>query len=315
MGAQQNLGLGLMLYEHRLADALPHFQAVATSNHPMRGLSWYCIGMIYTELGNYREAAAAIEKGRKLGALGGHFEDVSPDLALRNYPAVLARLNSSPTALPASMQAEKQVRFAAVALDQANDSQARVYLNKAAQDALQTPSKTQQARINLAETALDLATNWPNAKKELADLIKDEIDRAESAGPATDGSPAIHLALAAMLAARNNEPTLSRKALDAARDMALDHGYYDRAALWKTADCETQFAASPKDRVACLSKLLDGREYFQTHVALELAYRADHDATNERAQTRWLQTHRGQAVIELPDEPALIPNLLALRGN
>jgi hypothetical protein len=95
--------------------------------------------------------------------------------------------------------------------------------------------------------------------------------------------------------------------------VSLDHGYYDRAALWRTADCETQYIGAPKDRIACLAKLVDGREYFQTHVALMLAYRAVGDTAEAHAQAQWLAGHRGQAVAELENEPGLIPNLLALR--
>jgi hypothetical protein len=144
-------------------------------------------------------------------------------------------------------------------------------------------------------------------------LIDSEIERLKASGQALDGSTPIHLAIAAMLAARHGQAEWARAALDASREVSLDHGYYDRAALWRTADCETQYISAPKDRIACLEKLVDGREYFQTHVALMLACRADGDAANAHAQAQWLSAHRGQAVAELENEPGLIPNLLALR--
>jgi hypothetical protein len=190
---------------------------------------------------------------------------------------------------------------------------AKPYLDKAAQYATQAASKEQQARVGLAQVAFALAQDSSDAGMQLKRLIDSETTRLKASGQALDGSAPIQLAIAAMLAARHGQPQWAREALDASREMSLDRGYYDRAALWRTADCETQYISVPKDRIACLAKLIDGREYFQTHVALMLAYRADGDAANAHAQSQWLAAHRGQAVAELENEPGLIPNLLSLR--
>ncbi|WIG57038.1 MAG: Adenylate cyclase [Rhodanobacteraceae bacterium] len=311
--AQQNLGVGLWWYQHKLKESIPHLRAVAESNNPMRGISWVSLGAVETELGDYKAAKEDMRRGLKLIAVLPHFEDVAPDLAQRDYTAVLARLDAAPSALPASIQAEKEVRYAAVAIDRGQLDIAKPYLDKAAQYAAQAASKEQQARVGLARVALALAQNSVDAEMQLKTLIDSEIMRLKTSGQALDGSAPLHLAIAAMLAARHGQPGWARAALDASREVSLDHGYYDRAALWRTADCETQYISAPKDRIACLEKLVDGREYFQTHVALMLAYRADGDAANAHAQAQWLDAHRGQAVAELENEPGLIPNLLALR--
>ena len=308
--AQQNLGIGLLWYEHRLDAAAPHFEAIANSRHPYRGVSWYALAMIETERGNDRVAMADIAKGRELNALAPHLEDVVPDLAQRRYAAVLARLHAIPERLPPAIQAEKQLKFAAVAVDQGKTDEAHGYLSAAAKTAASVPGEAQRARIQLARTALDLAAKQPAAMDELRQSTTAEMHRAKAAS-AVDGSVAIHLALAAMLAARADDTRLARDALDAARAQALDHGYYDRAALWRSADCEARLAKVAKERIVCLSSLVDGREYYQTHVALMLAYEDAKDLGNARAQASWLQQHRGQAVAELENEPALIPNLIA----
>jgi putative peptide modification system cyclase len=311
--AQQNLGLGLWWYQHKLEESIPHFKAVAESRNPLRGISWVSLGAVETELGNYKAAKADMLRGRGLLRVVAHFEDVAPDLAQRDYAAVLARLDASPAVQPASIQAEKEVRYAAVAIDRGQFDVAGPYLDKAAHYATQAASREQQARVELARVALAFAQDSADAGPRLKALIDDEIGRLQASGQALDGSTPIHLAIAAMLAARHGQPKWAREALDASREVSLDHGYYDRAALWRTADCETQYIDAPKDRIACLAKLVDGREYFQTHVALMLAYRADGDAANARAQAQWLSAHRGQAIAELENEPGLIPNLLALR--
>jgi len=314
VNARQNLGVGYVWYQHRLAEAIPHFTAIANSRHPLRGASWMALALIETEQGNDRKAMEYVGKSRELNALMPHLEDVIPDLAARRHDAVIARLAAVPPTLPDAMQAEKQHKLAAVAIDKGDDAAAAAALERAAQFSAKTPSMSQQARLRLAVAAFQAATQAPSANAAIEALIADERARATSSAAAHDGSAAIHVALATMLAARHGaDPAKARAALDATRSIALDHGYYDRAALWRTADCELRFAAKAGERAACLAALLDGREYYQTHVGLERAWRAAGDATKADEQRRWLQEHRGQAVAELENVVSLIPNLLDAR--
>ena len=79
--AQNNLGYGLLLFEHKLGDAAPRFTAVANSHHPLRAFAWYSLALIATEQGDYHKAVADVAQGRKLGTWSPKFEDVLPDLA------------------------------------------------------------------------------------------------------------------------------------------------------------------------------------------------------------------------------------------
>ncbi|HEY6940211.1 putative peptide modification system cyclase [Dokdonella sp.] len=311
--AHHNLGLGYLWYAHRLDEAAPRFLIMADSRHPLRGMSLVALAVLETERGDDAKAISYVQRARTLGVVSPHFEDVAPDLAARRYDAVLARLNSMPESLPLTLQAERQARFAAVALDRGNDKEARERLQAATELGAKSPSQQQQARLLLGRAAFDIASDSEEGSRELAALIGAETKRASEQGPTIDGSSSLHLALAAMQAARIGEIKLARGALDASRRVALDHGYYDREALWRTADCETQFSTDVAKRIKCLTALLDGREYYQTHVALWLAYRLATDTLKSEEQVRWLQQHRGRAVAELENEPALIPNLLALR--
>jgi putative peptide modification system cyclase len=312
--AQQNLGLGLLWFEHQLADAKPHLLAVAHSRHPLRALSYYSLALVETELGNTAQAEADVAQGRKLGTWSPHFEDVLPDLAAKHYRAVLARIHSAPANLPLQVRAEGQIRVAAVALDQGQFHDASAALERAATLAAQAKSDGQQFRIRLGQVALAYAQADSTAEAQLQQLVRAEVKRAVDAKLIVGDQTAIQLDLAAMLATRHGDAALAREALDASRGLSLDHGYYDRAALWRTADCEVRFAADPAGRVACLQKLVDRREYSQTHVALLLAYQAQGDASGVRTQAQWLVAHRGQAIAELEEfSPALVMNLLDQR--
>ncbi|MBS0381442.1 MAG: putative peptide modification system cyclase [Proteobacteria bacterium] len=314
LAGHANLGEGYLWYEHNLPDAIAQFKVVAESRHPLRGFGWYLLAMAGTEQGNYRAADAAVAEGRKLGTLAPGFEDVLPDLAQRKYADVEARLNAVSSKVSTAIAVAKPVMFAAVAVDQGHDAAARQVLSGAVGEEAASVSPELKSRLAVQRVALDLATQQPDADDALKRLVDAQRARISDAGPADDGSAAIDLALAAMLAVRHGLPKTGQNALDAARKSAQERGYYASSALWHSADCEVKFADAAKDRIACLLKLVDGREYTQTHMALMLAYQADGDGKNARAQAQWLLDHRGQAIAELPEQTALIPNLLALKA-
>lgn len=309
--AHANLGEGLLWDEHKLADAMVQFKIVAESKHPMRGFGWYLLAMAETEQGDYRAAAAAVSRGRKLGTIAPDFEDVLPDLAQRRYSDVQARLRAVPANVAPSVEAARSIMAAAVQVDQGRDADARRILSDALAAGTTNASPQLHDDLVLQRVALDLSDGQSGATDELGTLIDADVARATKAGSAAGGETSIELSLEAMLAMRAGQPKLAQQALDASRSMALDHGYYDRAAMWRTADCEAQYADSPEQRIGCLLKLVDGREYTQTHAALMLAYQADGDTGNARKQAEWLLAHRGQAVAE--SREALIMNLVAQR--
>jgi putative peptide modification system cyclase len=313
VAAQQNLGIGYMWYQHQLDEAIPHFMAIANTRHPLRGLSWCALAVIETEKGNDAAAMSHIAKVRELSAVMPHFEDVAPDLAARRYTSVTSRLKAVSSALPDALQAERQLKIAAVAIDQADDDAAKSALDSAAQFANKSSSAPQRARVRLARSVFDSVTGAPDAAQQLASFIDSEITRLGEQETTIDGSAPIHLAFAAMFASRFGNVAKAEAALDASRSRALDYGFYDRAALWRTAACEVRFAKDAAARVTCLEGLVDGREYYQTHVALYLAYKAAHMDDKAGEQAAWLRGHRGRAVAELENEVGLIPNLLDAR--
>ncbi|HKV65402.1 MAG TPA: putative peptide modification system cyclase, partial [Rhodanobacteraceae bacterium] len=310
ISAHANLGEALLWYEHKIDDAAKQFRVVAHSKHPLRGFGWYLLGMAETELGHYPAADSAMTAGRKVGTLAPEFEDVLPDLAQRKYMAVRQRLDGVPSKSGPTIRVTKAIMLAAMDVDQGKNTDARLALSKAMNDSGSSTPAELQSRMLLQMAALDVATHDDNAAAELHTLIDTASGRIGRLGPANDGTAVIQLALAAMLAARDGRPELGRTALDVTRDLALNKGYYDRAAMWNTAECEIEFSDSPGERIGCLTKLVDGREYTQTHAALMLAYRANGDLENAHKQARWLLAHRGQAVAELDNEPGMIPNLL-----
>ena len=312
VGPQQNLGLVLLWYENRPRAALKHFLIAANSRSPLRGISWIEAGVAQTEIGDIAAARASFAKGRSLGVQSAHFEDIVADLAARNIAAVRLRFETTPVQLPAPIEAENWLRQSVFQADRGRFIVAKSLLQKATALAVSVPnfSLSELARIKLAVIALDFATHDLSADKALRSFVTSETARLQHDPLHLDGTPIVNLALAAMLAARHDDLGLAQTALAATRANALDSGYYSRAALWRTADCETRFAAKPQARISCLLPLIDGREYYQTHVALMRAYEAAKDDADGFAQAQWLAEHRGVAAAEMENLAAQMQNLL-----
>ncbi len=305
LAADQNIGLAQLWYLHEPAQALPHFMIIAKSNDPLRGISWYGAAFAQTALGEIPAAQRSVTQGRALGAFAPQFEDVFPDLAAEDYSAVEKRLDSVPSALPAAVLNERHYVRAALMADRGDFSAAYMQLTSS-----QNLTPGQQARFELGQLSLDTVLHRPQSRP-LQTYIAAERARFESDSLHVDSGPIINLELAAMLAARQGDIALARSALGVVRDVASDNGYYVRAALWRSANCEVNHADAVAARISCLRSLLDGREYAQTHTALLRAYQQAGDTKQAREQASWLVDHRGEAVAETADGATLIMNMLA----
>ncbi len=66
-------------------------------------------------------------------------------------------------------------------------------------------------------------------------------------------------------------------------------------------------------RIICFEALVKGHEYAETHNALMNLYRRFGQSSLARDEAVWLQKHRSLTLVELHNQPMLIPNILALR--
>lgn len=310
---RQNLGQALLWHLRQPREAIEHFEAAANSAHPLRGYSWLSLAVIHTELGDYARAHDAVQRGRAMGVWAPDFEDVLPDLAEKNYAAVAERLDAAADPLPPPLLLERELRRAAVLADQGDFAGAEKRIG----DALSGPlgaqsSPSKRAVAEMARLALRFAQAPTDADRTaLATFVENERGRLGSGTRADDDGPLTHLAFASLLASRAGESALARAALDAASRADDAQRYFVEQRLWSTADCMAQENAK---RAPCLQPLIDGREPFQTRVALRDALAAAGDQVGATEQTQWLAAHRGLAVAELEGLPLQIPNLIALRA-
>jgi putative peptide modification system cyclase len=313
IATRQNLGQALHWQVRQPKEAIEHFEAAANSAHPLRGYSWLSLAVIHTELGDYAKARDAVQRGRALGVWAPDFEDVLPDLAEKNYAAVAERLDAAPGQLPPPLLLERELRRAAVLADQGDYPGAEQRIVAALGGPLGpqlSPSK--RAVAELARLSLRYAQGAGEADgAALAAFVESERGRLGSGDRADDDGPLTHLAFASLLASRDGDADLARVALDAARRADDARRYFVEQRLWSTADCAVQDVAK---RAPCLQALVDGREPFQTRVALRDALAAAGDEAGAARQAEWLAAHRGLAVSELEGIPLQIPNLIALRS-
>jgi putative peptide modification system cyclase len=313
ISARQNLGQALHWHARQPREAIPHFEAAANSSHPLRGYSWLSLAVIHTELGDYPKAHEAVKLGRALGVWAPDFEDVLPDFAEKNYAAVAARLDAAPSQLPPPLLLERELRRAAVLANQGDLAGAERRIAEAVAGPLGaqlSPSKL--AVAELARLSLRFAQSPTAADRDaLAAFIERERGRLGSGERSDDDGPLTSLAFASMLASRAGHAGLAQTALEAAKRADDAQRYFVEQRLWSTADCIAQEVAR---RAACLQPLVDGREPFQTRVALRDALAAAGDEAGAAQQAQWMAAHRGLAVAELEGLPLQLPNVIALRA-
>jgi len=301
-----NLASALRHRQHRVADALPLYRRSAESRHPMRSLSWLALADSLVELGDLPAARAAIAEADALGMQAPMFNDVFPDLVERRYEDLQVRLEGRGELAPAR-QAERSLRLAAALTDQGRLREALALL-----DAIDvaTLSRGQSARLQLQRIAMLLARGDDAAGPAIERLLALQQQRLQDSDPRLHRGLLLQTAFIASLAVRHGHAVAAAKAMALAERIGELPGHYVEPAFLRIARCETRHADHPPLRVECLRQLIDGREFYQAHVALADAMLAAGHFRDALEQTDWLLGQRGAAVAELEDWPLQLPNLV-----
>lgn len=310
---QQNLGMVALWYTNQLQRAAEHFRMVARSRDPQRGAAWFGLALAETGMGNSSAAVHAVQQGWQLGTIAPRMQDLLPLLVAGDYAIARKRLNSMPKALPPAISAAIASNRAALALIQNQDKAASGNLLQAFVLARKGGDKSQLATIELAQHALSLYAHQPGARTALRRYAKQLTSSFGQNPVLITGNQVIVAARIAMLARTYNIRGLAKPLLKASRTAAFRGSYPSREAFWNTASCYTRRGLPNAKRITCLKALVNGHEYAETHIVLMNLYRRFSQPLPARDEALWLQKHRGLALVELHNQPVLIPNLLALR--
>ncbi len=313
VGPQQDLGEIALWYSNRLAQAAKHFRVVTRSHDPQRGGAWFGLALAETGMGHRNAAVHAVQQGWKLGTIAPRMQDLPPLLVTGDYAVALKRLNSMPKTLPPAIFAAIASNRAALALIQGEDQAASADLLQALDLAHKGGDESQQAIIKLAQRAWSLYARQPGARTALRRYAQQLTSSFGQDPVLITGNRVLVAARVAMLARTYHLRGLAERLLQVSRASAFRGGYPSREAFWNTASCYTRRGLSDTQRIACLKALLNGHEYAETHIALMNLYRRSGQSLPARDEALWLQKHRGQALVELHNQPMLIPNILALR--
>jgi len=310
--ASYNQGISRHWYAHDLENAIPPLQVMARSRHPQRGYALVAIGMVQLEQGRIADAHRSMEQAGAFLKGTPDYEMALPALAAGDGDRYLATLGPEPMAGP--LRIGWKLRRAAAAVDQ-GDIEAAVAELDAASGLLDNPaaSANQKAQVALARIGLTIARNEGDAIKRLRALVADELRRLRAADGPLDRDAYVHLAQAALLALRMGDPGLARQALEESPPDAKAVSIAVVAKTRATAECLLAHADSAPTRVTCLKALVDGREYFQTHVALWNSLREADDKAGAAREAAWLKANRGRAVAEGATQLFIVQNLLDLR--
>ena len=311
--AHQGLALGMWWFDNDLAGAAEHFDAVAHSRRPQRGMSWMFLGDVQTAMGKPDAAAKSYIAAREVGSPQLYLDPVNQFLARHDLAGAAEAVAKEDTrgGFP-FFEAEKSLMTAAVEVGRGHLDSALAATEKAAKTADDAKLEPSRQRARLAHAAIQLALDEAKGRKELDALVEQELQRLAAASETYDFSSYTHLSLAAMLALRHHERALADRVLKTLQPKAEGSGYFNLEQPYRIATCESGIENDARSAAACLEALVSERAYYQTHVALMRAYLAAGDDDKALAAARWLVDHRGQATAEwLGEFAGRVPNLLA----
>jgi putative peptide modification system cyclase len=296
--AHQGLALGMWWFDNDLKGAAEHFDAVAHSRRPQRGMSWMFLGDIQVATGQNDEAAKSYISARQIGSPQLYLDPVNLPLARHDLVAGDDALKKEDTRQFPFFEVEKHLMTAAIDVGRGHFSSARSALETAAKAADQAKLETSRQRARLARVAILFAMDDPKAKQELGEYVDQELHRFAAASETYDLSSYAHLSLAAMLALRHGDAALADRVLKTLKPKAEGSGYFSLEQPYRIAACEAGIEHDAHGAVACLQALLSDRTYFQTRVALLRAYTATGEDAKALETARWLIAHRGLATAE-----------------
>jgi len=296
--AHQGLALGLWWFDNDLAGAAEHFDAVAHSRRPQRGMSWMFLGDIQVAMGKPDDAAKSYAAARQVGSPQLYLDPVNLFLASADHVGAADAIAKEDTRNFPFFEVEKSLLTAALEIGRGRFASALAATEVAATKADDAKLEPSRQRARLAHVAIRFAMGDAKANDELRDFVGQEIRRLASSGETYDLSSYTHLSLAAMLALRHGDPALAARVLAALQPKAESSGYFSLEQPFRSAACEARIAEDAAGAVACLEALLSDRAYYQTHVALLRAYVAAGQDEKALATARWLIDHRGQATAE-----------------
>ena len=296
--AHQGLALGLWWFDNDLAGAAEHFDAVAHSRRPQRGMSWMFLGDIQVSMGKTGDAAKSYAAARQVGSPQLYLDPVNLFLASADHAGAADAIAKEDTRNFPFFEVEKSLLTAALEIERGRFAAALAATETAAKKADDAKLEPSRQRARLAHAAIRFAMGDAKAGDELKDFIGQEITRLAASGETYDLSSYTHLSLAAMLALRHGDAALAGRALAALQPKAEGSGYFSLEQPYRSAACEARIEQNAADAVACLEALLSDRAYYQTHVALLRAYVAAGQNEKALATARWLIDHRGQATAE-----------------
>jgi putative peptide modification system cyclase len=296
--AHQGLALGLWWFDNDLAGAAEHFDAVAHSRRPQRGMSWMFLGDIQVATSKTDEAAKSYATGREIGAPQLYLDPVNLFVAREDLDGAEEALKKEDTRRFPFFDAEKYLMTAAVDVGRGRLASALAAAQSAEQTADQGKLEPSRQRARLARVAILFAMNDAKAKAELKDYVDQELQRLSVSSETWDFSSYTHLSLAAMLALRHGDQATAGRVLKELQPKAEGSGYFSLEQPYRIAACEAGIDKDARAAAACLEALLSERAYYQTRVALLRAYTAAGDDDKALTTAQWLIDHRGLATAE-----------------
>lgn len=308
--AHQNIGVMLLLHLQQPAEALSHFEQFAATRHPQGVVAHVGMAVALTQLGRFDEARAAAMIARNSGVITPTVEDVLPDLALRRYADVEARISALPDSTPAAVRFEAEMRGVAALVDAGRLQDARMRLAAMRGSIDGTSAALLSPRLDIAVATLDSLGGRAEAAN-LQRIVDAAGARLADAKANFTREAEAELLATALVALRAGRPEVARSALDGSAEQILDSGFVALETVWRAADCQQR--ASSEEVPGCAGELQAAATSFQSQAALMDMHLLAGDGAAARERARWLLGQRGLAVAESGNRQLQLLNLIDLQ--
>ena len=295
-------------YANRYTQAVPYLKRALSPKNPHSSGTWYLLGAVYTEAGQYPDALHAFAQSAAGGLHTQNGYYASAYTAQRKFQDAGTILKRGKLSGTDSFDIGVAGVRIAMALDQGDSQEANAILKSTqAQAASLGPRFVGRYQaVGLSLHALD-GTSAKSQVAALADYIGNEQKALANADLGDRAELKFQIVLAAYLAAHAGDVKLAQDALaDGGAKSDADTPVLEN--LRQVAQAEIARASgNAQQAVSILKPLLDGSELYITHIALMDADSDAHDQNGVMRETRWLSSHRGQAYMEFNVEQMLAP--------
>ncbi|HNV08408.1 MAG TPA: putative peptide modification system cyclase [Dokdonella sp.] len=290
--AQGNYAFLLWTQSNDFAAAIEVTKRNTVEQNPYRGTGHYLLGTLYLGSEDYAQAEQQFEKSAALGTRFQNHMYASVFAARRNFKRAHELLEAGRVSTNSSDKFQDQLLAMGMAADEGNWTAA---LSPAEQSHPGNSSLDESDASMLADAgmALKLAVGTRDGRKDLLGQLGTGAAPSESSQPSAREA---QILFRAWLLAYYGDVKAAKQRLEQLAEPARGGDYPALSKLRALVEATVAARQGQTDKAAQnLKSMLDGTEYFGTHLLLMEMHAERKDFAAALNEARWIAAHRGRA--------------------